>query len=761
MTQDWGLRAVPVFGPQLRRWRYEVRRLSLRQLAPRVRYSASYLGKIEQGVRSADRELAERCDAELGAGGELLSAWQAENRVMLPAQLPAAPGRFVGRDTHLAMMDRSVEDGRAPGAPGLVVIDGPAGAGKTALALRWAHQRATRFPDGQLYADLGGFAPSSERAVSPGKVLEWFCTALGAASLPDSLDERAALYRTLLAKRRVLVVLDNAANSHQVEPLLPASTGCVAIVTSRRVLSGLTVGADACRLAVGPLSEPDAVALVAQLIGAERAAAEPEAVVELARLCDYLPLALRIAAERVAAHSNQAIAQLVAEIGSEGRRLDELETGDSATVRSVFSWSYTDLSAGAATLFRLLGLHRSPHVSAPAAAALCGVTLAQVRRRLRELTEVHLLEGGPGDVYRMHDLLRAYAQDLTGSEDDPADRTAAAQRLTTWYLHSIWAAGRALTPQRINPLQLIAIAPGVYPLSFADHRAALDWCDAELQNFAPVVRMALHHGPPGAAWQLAVALWDYLEIRKPWSVWVQTHEVAQAAAVLEGDPYGEGWATTNLAEAMRLQGKFDLSQRMFDSALAQRQRAGDRHGIAWTLAGAAFLAMDCGLVDAARDFAHRAQELFIQLDDPEGHAAALLILGAVLRARGHHDDACTVLTQALRLAEIVDIPGGRARIYAEIAEVDQARGELGDAVKMLDQAAKECGLAADGWSAARMRTRRGDLLYQLGQLAQAHEDWTDALSYYEQARDRAAAAAITHRLNHGPPDHTASGIPAA
>jgi tetratricopeptide (TPR) repeat protein len=313
----------------------------------------------------------------------------------------------------------------------------------------------------------------------------------------------------------------------------------------------------------------------------------------------------------------------------------------------------------------------------------------------------------------------------------------------------------------MNPLRLIALAPAAQALSFTDHRAALDWCDAELQNFAPVVRMALDHGPMGAAWQLAVALWDYLEIRKPWGVWLQTHEVAQAAAVLEGDLFGEGWVTTNLAEAMRLQGKLDLSQRMFDGALAVRQRVGDRHGIAWTQAGSAFLAMDRGMIDTARDFAHRAHEAFVELDDPEGQAAALLILGAVHRAGGHHDDASAVLTEALRLAEIVDIPGGRARIYAEIAEVDHARGELGDAVMMLEQAAKEYDRAADGWSTARMRTRRGDLLYQQGQLTQAHEDWTDALSYYEQARDRVAAAAITHRLTHGPPGHAANGVPAA
>lgn len=760
MTRDWGLRAVPVFGPELRRWRQDVRRLSLRQFAPRVRYSSSYLGKIEQGLRSADRELAERCDTELGANGKLLSAWQAENRVVLPAQLPAAPGRFVGRDAHLAAMDRSVEEGRAPGAPAVLVIDGPAGAGKTALALRWAHQRSNRFPDGQLYADLGGFAPSADRAVSPWKVLDWFCTALGAATLPDSLDERAALYRTLLASRRVLVVLDNASNSQQVEHLLPASAGCVAIVTSRRVLSGLTVWADADRIAVGPLSEQDAVALVAQLIGAERAEAEPEGVSDLAHLCGNLPLALRIAAERVAAHPYQAIAHLVAEIGTDGRRLDVLETGDSATVRSVFSWSYTDLSPDAATLFRLLGLHRGPHVSTPAAAALAGIPLPSARLQLRKLAEVHLLEAESADVFRMHDLLRAYAEELTGTEDDPAVRTAAVQRLTTWYLYSVWAAGRALTPNRMNPLELIPLAAAVEPMTFADHRAALDWCDSELDNFAPVVRLALNHGPPGAAWQLAVVLWDYLEVRKPWSVWIQTHEVAQAAAVLEGDLFGKGWVTTNLAEAMRLQGKVSLSQRMFDLALELRQHTGDRHGLAWTLAGAAFLAMDCDLVDAARDFARYSEELFIQLGDPEGQAAALLNLGAVHRARGRYVEACAVLTRALRLANIVDIPGGRARIYATIAEVDQARGELGDAVMMLEQAANEYDRAADGWSAARMRTRRGDLLYQLGRRDQAHEEWADALSYYEQARDRDDAAAITRRLAHGPPN-PARGAPAA
>jgi transcriptional regulator with XRE-family HTH domain len=430
-----GARKPRRVGAELKRLRQE-RNWSLRTLGARTHIDFSFLSRIENGGRRASVSVIEKLDAELGAGGTLIAAWVAENRITRPAQLPAAPVRFVGRNAQLAKL-ADILSGQAGGPPAVVTLHGPAGAGKTALALRCAHDLANRFFDGQLYCDLGGFAASRADNADPAAVLAWFCIALGAdpTAIPVATRERTALYRSLLADRRVLIVLDNAAHSRHVEHLLPGAGHCAVIVTSRRILSGLTALVDAYRVLVGPLPQTEAVALLTTLVGPERASREPDAIVALAGLCDHLPLPLRLAAEHVISHPDQPIHALVGDLRPVGSRLDHLDHGDAPGMRSVISWSYAQLSTATARTFRLLGVIGGSMVDIDAVAAVAGIDLTSARGRVRDLGRLHLVEVSPNNTFHLSELVHAYAQERLLAEDGPAERAAALERLIAYQNH--------------------------------------------------------------------------------------------------------------------------------------------------------------------------------------------------------------------------------------------------------------------------------------------------------------------------------------
>jgi transcriptional regulator with XRE-family HTH domain len=493
MTEDWGTRRGDL-GDELKRWRLK-RRLSYRTLAVLVGYGHSHLWKIEHGRANLTPELAQACDAALHTSGALYRAWERATGSIRPAQLPPAPC-LVGRDAELAALPADGHD-RPVGMPTVVAIDGAAGVGKTALALRWAHDAAEGYVDGQLYADLRAFAPPGEQ-VSVEVVLERFLTAMGATSIPASTVERAALYRSLVAERRVLVVLDNVADVGAIEPLLPASSQCAVVVTSRRALSGLVARVGATRVTLRPLAESDAIAVLSRVIGDMRARAEATAVAAVARLCGYLPLALQMAAELIATSSRRPVADLV-----DGLIEDESRLGD---LRAVFSWSYRELEVEAARMFRLMGLHRGPHLSVAAVAALVGLRRPHARRLLHRLASLHLVDIDSEEVVRLHDVVRVYARELAATEDDDEHRAAAIRRLVGWYAATLRAASLLLAPHGVTPAPAPLMTAGIDAVVFGDDAEAGAWCDTEQANLRPVIMMARDYGPPETAEHLAACL---------------------------------------------------------------------------------------------------------------------------------------------------------------------------------------------------------------------------------------------------------------
>lgn len=556
--------------------------LSLRQLAPLVNYSPGWLSKVENGQAVPTHMLARSCDEALSAEGELLALAQAlhpDGGVRSrPAQLPVATPGFVGREPALAQLDALWAGARRARTPLTVVLDGPPGAGKTTLAIQWASRRADHFTDGILFADLQGYGPTSA-PVETSRVLERFLTALDvpAGSLPPDLDGRAALLRTLTASRHVLVILDNAVNSRQVRHLLLAAAGCAVVVTSRRRLTGLAVTAGTHRLPVGPMPADEALSLLRAAVGSRRVDAELPAARELVERCACLPLALRIAVERLAGQPHRSVAGMVAEL-TDDDRLDLLADEDDKylAVRSVFSWSYRDLDAEAARAFRLLGLFPGLKIGTPAAAALIGQDLGRTRLLLERLAAVHLLEETGEDRYGFHELLRVYAAECAAAEEPEAERLAAVRRVTDWYVAALGAAHRWLTPEKPATPQF-APSVSVGPPGFGSLLEVRSWCEAESEVFVPLTCQADGSALP-AVWRVVVRLWDSLLKRTFWAALPERSEGAPdppPRAAAEDDERSQAADSQGAYRPLR---QYEAGEREVMRPISLRRRPAGRAG---------------------------------------------------------------------------------------------------------------------------------------------------------------------------------------
>jgi tetratricopeptide (TPR) repeat protein len=597
-----------------------------------------------------------------------------------------------------------------------------------------------------MYVDLHGYSPDAQ-PLRPDVVLEEFLVALGttASAIPLGTGQRAALYRSLLDGSRILLVLDNAHDSRQVQQLLPGSAGCGVIITSRRRLSGLHMRQDQ-RLTLGPLSADESIALLRTVIGSDRIDGEPEATAGLARRCGYLPLALRIAAERVATHPHHSVDELAEELGAEEERLDVLSTEDSVAVRTVFSWSYRDLSGEAARLFRLFGLHRGPYLSVNAAAALAGVTTAQARRLLDRLVSVHLLQGLGGGRYRCHDLLRVYAAERAMDEEPPSERNLAVKRVLHWYLHTAYAANHTLSPQRFDP----PIEPSRFSLpllEFNEYDEALAWCEAEMSNLIAATRMALEFGEDAIAWKIPVGCWNYVFLRKRWSPWISAHEMGLAGARRIGDRFGESWTLNNVAHGFRELRRFKDAREHLEQALDIRKEIGDQVGLAWTVTALGFVDCDVQRFDSAAErftealriredvHAQHGDDVAIALANRHGQGIALASLGDSYRELGRFDEALDQLRDALAIFREISDRHGEGYTLVKLGDTYARMHRPEEALANFEEALQTRREIGDRWGEAETLHSRGRVLLATGEAEAAREAWRHALAIFTELDD--------------------------
>lgn len=397
-------------------------------------------------------------------GGVHLYRDQLSSSPLTPRQLPGTIPSFIGREADLAKLD-DLADRRISGRSATIgIVTGSPGVGKTALAVHWAQRERARFPDGDLYFDLHGYSPGP--SFTANDALSAFLLALDVPGkkIPRGVEAKSALFRSLLDDRQMLILLDNVTHPDEVRALLPSTPTCLLIVTSRSSLPGLVARNSACRIPLDMLPPADSSALLREVIGSDRTSEEPGAIGELADRCGHLPLALRIAGERVAAHPYLRLSDLLGQLASEADRLDVLEAdGDEmSAIRAVFSWSYRALAPETARVFRMLGLHPGPTFSATATATLTGDSVVNVRRQLTALTNSYLLTEIDHDRYRFHDLLRVYAKERTDEEESRQQRESSLKGLLDWYLACADSADHVLTPMRRRiPLQPSVSTAGV------------------------------------------------------------------------------------------------------------------------------------------------------------------------------------------------------------------------------------------------------------------------------------------------------------
>lgn len=672
--------------------------------------------------------------------------------VPVPRQLPVNVAHFTGRDTELAKLDALLthDDAAQPAAMVISAIVGAAGVGKTALVVHWAHRVHDHFPDGQLFMNLRGYDPGP--AVTPEQALEEFLRALHVAAkrIPAGLEARAALYRSLLHGRRMLIVLDNANSAEQVRPLLPSSPTCRAVVTSRSRLSALVASDGASRMIVDLLSQPEATALLRDIIGDARVAAEPGATAELARRCAYLPLALRIAAERAVTHPYTRLADLAGELAVERDRLDLLATPDEederTAVRAVFSWSYNALPPEAARAFRLLSLHAGPDISAPAAAVLTNTTSTQGRRLLEILVGMHLIEEIARDRYRFHDLLRVYAGECANAKETDEDRHAALQRVLTWYLHTGNAADRVLNPHRrripLDPPEGVSSQP----LEFTSYRQALDWCEAERANLVAATRQAAEIDEHVIAWKLPLATWGFFNLRKHWEDWIITHRIGLAAAQHLHDRKGEAWTLGAFGFVY-----FDLRRHEealdhYQNALPICQEIGDSWCEAIALTGIGWAYFHLGNHEEALSHSKRALHIGQEIDDPWSQTLALLSIGTVHRKLQRFDEALSCFHQALTVLRPVHDRWGEAMTQQNLGATYRDLQQFEDALKYLHQACTIYREIGDRLGEAHTLRRIGDTLQNLNQMDAAAENWRQGLTLLEDLGDSATAERVRASL---------------
>ncbi|MEV7125405.1 BTAD domain-containing putative transcriptional regulator [Streptomyces sp. NPDC093260] len=689
-----------------------------------------------------------------------------------PAQLPATVPDFTGRAAFVVELSEVLAsaDGRVMAVSALAGIGG---VGKTTLAVHVAHQARSAFPDGQLYVDLQG---AGSRAAEPETVLGSFLRALGTAdsAIPDSLEERAALYRSVLDGRRVLVLLDNARDAAQVRPLLPGTEGCAALVTSRVRMVDLA-GAHLVDLDV--MSPEEALSLFTKIVGEERVSSEREAALDVVAACGFLPLAIRIAASRLASRRTWTVSVLAAKLADERRRLDELQAGDLA-VKATFELGYGQLEPAQARAFRLLGLADGPDISLAAAAAVLDLPVEDTEDLLESLVDTSLLESAAPGRYRFHDLVRLYARACAErDEHPPSERDAAVSRLLDFYLAT--AAG-VYAIERPGDRLVDHLQPTRTPgLAFADRQAAWDWLYSEAVPLLACARQAARHATLRRAVDL---LWASVDLAESGAHAKEYEAVATAlreAAHAAGDVRTEGRASVVLSNARLFSGAFEPARReaqeafqlaeaaddplpscwaanilgsiafyqnrhtdaetYFSQAIEKFRDCGDVAGSASPLCNLSRLHLATGRADTAVALARQGTDIYQTLGHTLRVANGRYALGMALGKTGDHDAAAEQLTEALRIFQ-----ASRQRLWegmtlCRLAEVDIAARRPAPAATNAELALTVLRGIGGEWRRGHVLTVLGKALDGIGHSGRAQVCWREALVIYEKLGSPEAA----------------------
>ncbi len=656
-------------------------------------------------------------------------------RVPVPAQLPYGGGDLVGRSSEVEHLDRLLGDS------GLIVtITGPAGVGKTALAVQWAHRHAARYPDGQLHLDLRAFTPGAE-PLSTEDALAHLLRGLGvaAADIPAGLDDRAALYRTLAAGRRLVLVLDNAPDARVVRPLLPGTRSALVVITSRNRLDGLVAREGARPVLLDVLTPEAAVDVLRSVAGDQRIDAEPDAAARLADLAGRLPLALRIAGARLAAHPGRPVAELAAELDDEHRRLAALATEDGdLTVRAALDVSRSHLDAAARDLLALLGLVPGPAFSGHLAAALAGRTLAEIRPALGALVTAHLvIEAGPGR-YGLHDLVRLYARALP-----VPGREATAHRMLDFYVDQAVRGCALLSPATsFHPLTLTY--PPADPVPLDSYDDAIACLDAERENMLAAMRWAAGHGWDQHTWQLPYASFSYFKFRDFEGESVATHERALDAARRLADREAERRTLGNLSLTLTLRGEHAQAAALAGELLDIARADGDRDLEYRTRCNLGYMLRHVGRLGEAVEHLNAALDMS-DVDNPAGQAHVLANLGDCHQALGAPETALALMARALRLNETIGEHREQAAVLNSIAGLHAGLGQLPEALAAYEDAARVSAELITTGQHVDALTGIGDTLASLGDPEGARSHWRRALSVLGDT-NRAPAEALRARL---------------
>jgi DNA-binding SARP family transcriptional activator/tetratricopeptide (TPR) repeat protein len=675
----------------------------------------------EEKAKHTYETVREQLVEELGVdpGPELRSAVAGGRRRAVPAQLPADLPTFTGRAAELTKSLGLLDTDRT--AMTTVAISGMAGVGKTTLAVRLAHQVAHYFPDGRLYVHLHGFSPGAAPSTpdqSASEAVGGLLETLGVppSRIPADLDARTALYRSMLAGRRVLVLIDDARDAEHALPLLPGAPGCMVIVTSRNQLLSLVARCGAHPITLGLPTAAEARDLLAHHLGPDRVANEPGAVEEIIARCGRLPLALAIVAARATTTPDLSLTDIVAEL-----RASSLD----ADVRMVFSWSYRAVSTEAARLYRLLGLHPGPHVFPSAAASLAGLQIHETRALLEELAHVHLITERLPDEFTFHDLLRAHAAELAEADDEAP---AARARLADHYLYSAYAAAGLLFPYRYRA-QLPPIPPGVILTDLGNNQKAEAWLRSER---AAMLAVAAQVAQDCQVWQLAAALELFLDRQGRWQQQCTLQRLALAAAERKDDKHGRANAHRALGFAYGRLGRFGEAEAHLDQALALFSELGDLDGQGVTRRNMAFQANRTADHDLALTHYDRVLELYTASGNESGVATVHNEIGWTCILLGKYDEALTECELAVRMQERLGNRSGQASAADSVGYAYHHLGKNSDAIAWYEISLRLYRDINDRSLVADTLSHIGDAYDALGDRDAAKRAWGEALEILDE-----------------------------